>query len=74
MELNVPQTSPLRILLICPDEVLRGQVQEAFAELGDEAILSCPLPGYPSGAELARSLRAVSPQVVFLSLSRPKLA
>ncbi|MEO5926496.1 MAG: hypothetical protein ABIR70_21940 [Bryobacteraceae bacterium] len=68
----MPQAGPLRILLICPDALLREQVQRAFAELGTQVVLSCPLAGYPSGAELARALRTFSPQVVFLSFEEAK--
>ncbi len=64
------QTSPLRVLLICPDATLRDQMEMAFAGLGRSIVLSQALGAYPSGAELARALRTFSPQVVFLSFEQ----
>jgi pilus assembly protein CpaE len=70
----VSHPGPMRVLLICPDAVLREGIGRAFTELGSEAVLSHSLAAYPSGAELARALRMVSPQVVFLSFEQAETA
>jgi pilus assembly protein CpaE len=57
-------------LLICPDANLREQVEQRFAALGAQVVLGSSMEAYPSGAELARALRTVSPQVVFLSFEQ----
>ena len=74
VELNVSQPGPLRVLLICPDEVLREEISGVFEELGSEVVLSYSLEGYPSGADLARALRRFSPQTVFLSFEKTETA
>lgn len=68
------QQGPLRVQLICPDAGMREQLQQAFGELGQHSVLFHAVPGYPSGAELARIMRTFSPQVVFLSLERLDVA
>ncbi len=68
------QLGPLRVLLICPDAMLRGEMAGVFAELGSEVVLCHSLAGYPSGGELARALRTFSPQAVFLSFEKPETA
>jgi len=70
----VPQASPLRVFLICPDLPLREAIKEAFAGLGKEMVLSYSIENYPSGTELARALRTFSPQVVFLSFEKAETA
>lgn len=72
--MNVPQAGPLRILLICPDAVLREGLGNVFAELGTEAVLSHAMAAYPSGGDLARALRTFSPQAVFLSFEQAETA
>ncbi len=68
------QLGPLRILLICPDAVLREGVQGVLDQLGTEVVLSHSLAEYPSGAGLARALRTFSPQAVFLSFEQAETA
>jgi pilus assembly protein CpaE len=65
---------PLRVYLICPDELLRAECERALAGLEGEAILSQAAWEYPCGTELARTLRTFSPQVVLLSFERPETA
>ncbi len=64
------ETRPLRVLLICPDAALRVQMEGALAGLGREVVSSHALDAYPSGAELARALRTMSPELVFLSFEQ----
>jgi pilus assembly protein CpaE len=56
--------------VICPDGGVREQLGQSLSDLGPHVVLHHALPGYPSGAELARSLRTFSPQVVFLALEK----
>lgn len=57
----------LRGIIICPDEGMSDQLQDALAQAGSICILRW-IDRYPNDVDLVRALRAHSPQVVFLGL------
>lgn len=65
---------PLRALLICPDAQLRAQAEDALASLDGQTHVCHSVSAYPSGSDLARSLRTFSPHFVLLSFERPDVA
>jgi pilus assembly protein CpaE len=56
----------LRSLVICPDRALAGQLQSALAAM--PVVIVGVVEHYPSEKELARLLRTLAPQLVFLSV------
>ena len=70
----MPQQSPLRVQVICPDPGVRAQFEDALKALGRDRVIYQAMAGYPSGTELARAIRALSPQVVFLSFEKLETA
>jgi pilus assembly protein CpaE len=67
-------SSKLGVLLISTSPELAAGLADALAYFKDRVRLAAALPGYPSPAELARLLRAHTPDAVFLSFERPELA
>ena len=61
------QQSPLRVQVICPDAALRAGIEGAFQALGKDTVLYQTLPTYPARADLARELRILSPDMLFVS-------
>lgn len=57
----------LRGMIVCPDEALAEQLQDRLAELSAVEIVRW-IDRYPAEIDLARTMRAHSPQVIFLSL------
>jgi pilus assembly protein CpaE len=70
----MPQSGPLRVLLICPDPGLRESLRDGFARLGGGVVLVHAEASYPSGAVLGRALRTFSPHAVFLSFEQVETA
>lgn len=66
--------SKIRVLVMSPDAELAAGLTGALACFEDRLQLTATVPGYPSAAELARLLRAHTPDAVFLSFERPDLA
>jgi len=56
----------LRSIIICPDQELSSQLEEALAAVG-EATVYRTLSQYPSVPDLVRTLRAHAPDLIFLS-------
>jgi pilus assembly protein CpaE len=63
----------LRGVIICPDEQLGADLREALAENRRVSIVRT-IEGYPSEADLARLLRAMAPQIVFLCMGNRRQA
>jgi pilus assembly protein CpaE len=59
-------SSNISAILICPDDTMRAGIQQALAELPGVRIARV-LPHYPADVELIRILRAVAPQMLFIS-------
>jgi pilus assembly protein CpaE len=64
----------LRALLICPDESMRAQTLESLGELPEIVVAEGVLPDYPNPAELIRTVRSQSPNVILLSFEQVELA
>jgi len=60
-------------MIICPDEELATKLQTAALAM-PELSIGRVLNGYPSRTDVIRTLRAHSPEVVFLSFEQPDLA
>ena len=63
----------LRAVIICPDNELTADLQEALQRTRRIGILRT-LDGYPGDLDLIRFLRATAPEVVFLGLGMPRQA
>lgn len=57
----------LRSIIICPDEGLAEELQELLSQVPDLTIVRW-VDRYPNDIDLGRTLRAHSPQVIFLGL------
>jgi pilus assembly protein CpaE len=58
----------MRAILICPDETLRKQFEEAIAPYKRALVMSKVLNHYPAPEVFARLIRAWVPEVIFLSV------
>ena len=63
----------LRGVIICPDQDLRTELQDALAETHRVAIVRV-VDRYLEGVELVRFLRAAAPEIVFLSVASSQKA
>jgi MinD-like ATPase involved in chromosome partitioning or flagellar assembly len=63
----------MRAILICPDETLRTQFEEATAS-HPSLVFSKVLAAYPTKEALTRLVRACVPEVIFLSLADAAVA
>ena len=63
----------LRSIIICPDNSLTQQLEEALAATRTLSVLKT-FDKYPTSLDLSRSLRAHAPEVIFLSFESPEKA
>ena len=63
----------LRSIIICPDQTLAAQLEEALTTTGDATVFRT-LPHYPNVSDLVRTLRAHAPDLIFLSFESVDLA
>ena len=63
----------LRSLIICPDAGLARQLESAVS-VASEVTIARTLDRYPGPVDLARSLRAHAPDVLFISFESPEKA
>jgi pilus assembly protein CpaE len=59
--------TPMKGVIICPDGLLREEMEEAFRTLG-VLVVARSVGHYPEPDELLRILRASAPQILFLSV------
>ncbi len=60
----------LRTIIIGPDAKQAQQLEKAVSALANEVSVIRVLPDYPDEGELVRTLRAYSPEVIFLSFEK----
>ena len=73
ISLREEENQLLRSIIICPDAGLARQLEAAVTIPGEIAIART-LDKYPTALDLARTLRAQAPEVVFLSFEAPDQA